>query len=181
MRTWQFVSRVGEDEEELFDLLDNYDTDAEDDDERYRPDWMHPDCVSACLALDLGTCCKYPASDVIGQLLGLADQTEAVTKRLDCEEPESVLALIKLGELISIAVARVTAELPAMQRPELCQVVCPLGRISGAIEECFGWGYGGQDFSQSDRRRIDPMRAELRTCQNAAWDLIRAALGTARG
>ena len=46
----------------------------EDEDWRLRPEWLHPDCVNTCTALELGTCCKYPVTPLvrIGMFLAAA-------------------------------------------------------------------------------------------------------------
>jgi hypothetical protein len=57
-----------------------------DDDECYyvdqggvwwpRPAWMHPECVDTLCAVENGTCCKYPADDLVLRALELADAVE---------------------------------------------------------------------------------------------------------
>jgi hypothetical protein len=38
---------------------------------RWSPKWLHRDCASVCLALELGTCCMFPASTLVADLAGL--------------------------------------------------------------------------------------------------------------
>jgi hypothetical protein len=135
----------------------------DDDDEGWvpRPEWLHPDCRSVCLALELGTCCKYPdnplvrvaveladgvdralrlAADEDGELpdAGLPDAGLPDTESPDTESPETGLLYAELTRqfrLIPGLLAQIHAILPRLNKTALAQLLCPTGMLAGALDQ----------------------------------------------
>src|SRR5262249_56708420 len=84
------LGRMMHGEDEPDDDEDDDDDDYFDDDgedwwmrpEWLRPEWLHPDCLNACLALALGTCCRYPDNPLVRAAVDLAGSVEAALARL---------------------------------------------------------------------------------------------------
>jgi hypothetical protein len=122
----------------------------EDEDWRLRPEWLHPDCVNTCSALELGTCCKYPASPLVRRAVDLADSAGRISR-------ERLLATVP-GLL-----AQVHAVLPGLDRTAVAQLTCPVGRLAVAAE--FG-----------PRAESEPLLALfplLEACSHALWAALR--------
>lgn len=107
----------------------------EEDDWRLRPHWLHPDCVDPCAALDLGTCCKYPAATLVERAVELADTTSAALRRIrDHERTESSAELARLFSSVPALLAQVHAVLPSLTTTVAAQLLCPIGRLSGSLD-----------------------------------------------
>jgi hypothetical protein len=138
-----------DDDEFYFD--DDDDEDEDDDDRRLRPEWLHPDCVNPCTALELGTCCKYPVSPLVRRAVDLADSAARISR-------ERLLASVP-GLL-----AQVHAVLPGLDRTAVAQLSCPVGRLAVAAE------FGPRPESEP----LPTLLPLLDACAHALW----AALGT---
>jgi hypothetical protein len=133
-----------EDDDEPF-----FDEDEDEDDEadwRLRPEWLHPDCVNTCSALELGTCCKYPVSPLVRRAVDLADSAGRISR-------ERLLASVP-GLL-----AQVHAVLPGMDRAAAAQLTCPVGRLAATAE--FGPG--------PESEPLPTLLPLLDACAHALW------------
>ncbi|MGH3167477.1 MAG: hypothetical protein ACRDN0_16500 [Trebonia sp.] len=170
---------VGGDEELLFADGD-VDSDEDDDDDeaawRLRPDWLHPDCRNVCLALELGTCCKYPDNPLVRVAMNLADSVDHLLGRLglDCASTEG--ELVRTLKLIPGLLAQIHAISPRLNRSALAQLLCPVGRLASALDEVRGGGcpWACGDPAVPDRRaEFAPLTELVAECSAA----VRAALG----
>jgi hypothetical protein len=159
---------------------DDYFPDDDEEDERgwSRPEWLHPDCLSVCLAMETSTCCKFPVSALVKRVADLADDVDRVRRRfggLDCAGPARDLELVlaRLPELL----AEVGAELPGAGMTTVKQLLCPLGRLAGALDEACDYGECPWDCGDTDvpdrRAEVAPIRDQLRECERA----VEIALG----
>lgn len=140
-----------DDEDEFFSGEYEYEDEDEDEaDWRLRPEWLHPDCVNTCSALELGTCCKYPASPLVRRAADLADSAARISR-------ERLLASVP-GLL-----AQVHAVLPGMSSTAAAQLTCPVGRLATAAE--FG--------PRPEAEPLPTLLPLLDACMHALW----AALG----
>jgi hypothetical protein len=152
---------------------DEFYLDDEEDDEWPRPEWLHRDCVNPCLALDLGTCCKDPASPVARRAVELADAVDRTLGRLDRGECALAAAeLARLLESVPMLLAQVHAVLPGMNVTAVAQLLCPVGRLAAALDQvCLAgcpWACGDPDVP--DRRaEFEPLRSLLGECSAALW------------
>jgi len=183
------LGRMMRGEDEPDDDFDLDDEDYPDDDEEdwwlrpewLRPEWLHPDCLNACLALELGTCCRYPDNPLVRAAVDLASMVEAALARLgrdDC--PATAAELARLFRFIPGLLAQVHAILPRLNATAVAQFRCPVGRLAGALDLiCAGgcpWACG--DPAVPDRRaEFDPLRPLLAECATA----LRTALGQGQG
>jgi hypothetical protein len=122
----------------------------DDDDWRLRPEWLHPDCVNTCSALELRTCCKYPVSPLVRRAVDLADSAARISR-------ERLLATVP-GLL-----AQVEAVLPGLDRTAVAQLTCPVGRLAVAAE--FG--------PQAESEPLLPLLPLLEACSHALWAALR--------
>lgn len=145
----------------------------DEDDEYPRPEWLHPDCVNPCLALDLGTCCKDPANPVVRRAVELADAVDRTLMRFDRGECASAAdALARLLESVPALLAQVHAVLPGMDATAVAQLLCPVGRMAAALDQvCLAgcpWACGDPDVP--DRRaEFEPLRPMVGECLAALW------------
>jgi hypothetical protein len=139
-----------------------------DDDEWPRPDWLHPDCVNPCLALDLGTCCKNPANPVTRRAAELADAVDRTLGRFghgECARAAAALARL-LGSVPGL-LAQVHAVLPDMNTTEAARLLCPVGRLTTALDQVCraGCPWACEDPDVPDRRaEFEPLRSLLGKC-----------------
>ena len=136
----------GDDEPDDDELYFNEDDD-EDDDWRLRPEWLHPDCVNTCTALELRTCCKYPVSPLVRRAVELADCANRISQE-------------RLLTLVPGLLAQVHAVLPGIDRTAAAQLTCPVGRLAEAAE--FG-----------PRAEFEPLLPLLEACAHALWAALR--------
>ena|SRR5271165_199776 len=132
-------------DESFFDELE-YEEDEDEADWRLRPEWLHPDCVNTCGALELGTCCKYPVSPLVRRAVDLADSAARISR-------EGLLASVP-GLL-----AQVHAVLPGMGRTAAAQLTCPVGRLATAAE------FGPRPESEP----LPTLLPLLDACMHALW------------
>ena len=118
-------------------------TTTKDDDWRLRPEWLHPDCVNTCTALELRTCCKYPVSPLVRRAVELADCANRISQE-------------RLLTLVPGLLAQVHAVLPGIDRTAAAQLTCPVGRLAEAAE--FG-----------PRAEFEPLLPLLEACAHALW------------
>jgi hypothetical protein len=111
-----------DDDDDEFDDFFGYD----DDDWEPRPDWLHPDCRSVCLALELGTCCRYPDNPLVRVAADLADAV--------CAAPAGA-ELTRQSRLVPGLLAQVHAILPRLTARALAQLRCPVGLLAGALDD----------------------------------------------
>jgi hypothetical protein len=127
-------SGADEFDDEYF-LDEDEDEDAAEDDDWPRPEWLHPNCLDACFALEVGTCCKNPDNRLVGVAVDLADLVDQSFRRLgnvECEGPDAELAY-RL-KLIPGLLAQIHAILPRLNPTALAQLLCPVGRLANAID-----------------------------------------------
>jgi hypothetical protein len=116
-------------------FLDEDGDDEDDDDDWPRPEWLHPNCLDACFALEVGTCCKNPDNRLVAVAVDLADLVDLSFRRLgnvECEGPDAELAY-RL-KLIPGLLAQIHAILPRLNPTAVAQLLCPVGRLAGAID-----------------------------------------------
>jgi hypothetical protein len=151
--------------------------DEEDERDWSPPEWLHPDCLNACLAMETGTCCKIPADPLVKKVADLADDVDRVRPRpggLECTGParELELALAGLSELL----VEVVAALPGAGRTAVKQFLCPLGRLASALDEACDYGgcpWACGDPDVPDRRaQIAPIRYQIRECSRVVGSTL---------
>ena len=147
-----------------------------------RPQWLHPDCRNACAALELGTCCKYPDNPLVHVAVDLAESVDRVLGRFgalpgdgagDCAGPAAELA--RLFCAVPGLLAQVHAILPRLNATAVAQLLCPVGRLAGALDQACAYGcpWACRDPAVPDRRAgLEPLRPLLAESAHA----IRAAL-----
>lgn len=143
--------------------MDEFDEDQdlfgkeEDQDDRWpRPEWLPPDCLNACFALEVGTCCKNPDNPLVGCAVDLADLVDLALRRVGntgCDGPAAELRY-RL-KLIPGLLAQVSAILPRLNPTAVAQLLCPVGRLASAIDQVCGYGcpWACGDPDVPDRRR----------------------------
>lgn len=170
-----------------------------------RPQWLHPDCRNACAALELGTCCKYPDNPLVRVAVDLAESVDRTLGRFgavdavgavmpgasedsasgdsasgdgagDCAGPAAELA--RLFSAVPGLLAQVHAILPRLNATAIAQLLCPVGRLAGALDQACAYGcpWACRDRGVPDRRGrragLEPLRPLLAESARA----IRAAL-----
>lgn len=142
-----------------------------------RPQWLHPDCRNACAALELGTCCKYPDNPLVRVAVDLAESVDRTLGRFgtvgDCAGPAAELA--RLFSAVPGLLAQVHAILPRLNATAIAQLLCPVGRLAGALDQACAYGcpWACRDRGVPDRRAgLEPLRPLLAESAHA----IRAAL-----
>jgi hypothetical protein len=193
MREMELRMRAGDepdDDDELgYDHEDDdeFYFDEEEDDWRLRPDWLHADCVDPCTALDLGTCCKYPADPLVSRAVALADSVDRTLGQLGRGNSGNNCVAVA-GDLTRLLasvpglLAQIHAVLPGMARTSMAQLTCPVGRLDGALDlMCLhGCPWACGDPEVPDRRaEFEPLRPLLKSCSHALWAGLRS--GSRRG
>jgi hypothetical protein len=147
-----------------------------------RPRWLHPDCRNACAALELGTCCKYPDNPLVRVAVDLAEAVDRTLRGFgavpadgaaDCTGPAAELA--RLFSAVPGLLAQVHAILPRLNATAIAQLLCPVGRLAGALDQACAYGcpWACGDPGVPDRRAgLEPLRPLLAESAHA----IRAAL-----
>ncbi len=145
-----------------------------------RPRWLHPDCRNACAALELGTCCKYPDNPLVRVAVDLAESVDRTLGRFgavgDCAGPAAELA--RLFSAVPGLLAQVHAILPRLNATAIAQLLCPVGRLAGALDQACAYGcpWACRDRGVPDRRGrragLEPLRPLLAESAHA----LRAAL-----
>jgi hypothetical protein len=182
------------DEEYFFDD-DDEDAEEEDEDDEYdrydiqdeiawllRPRWLHPECRDVCTALDLGTCCMYPDNPLVRVAVDLAGSVERTLGNFGegagaaggCAATAAELA--RLFRSVPGLLAQVHAILPRLNATAVAQLLCPVGRLAGALDQACGYGcpWACHDPAVPDRRaELEPLRPLLAESST----VIRTALG----
>jgi hypothetical protein len=148
-----------------------------------RPQWLHPDCRNACAALELGTCCKYPDNPLVRVAVDLAESVDRTLGRFgpgdgagDCAGPAAELA--RLFSAVPGLLAQVHAILPRLNATAIAQLLCPVGRLAGALDQACAYGcpWACRDPGVPDQRGrragLEPLRPLLAESAHA----LRAAL-----
>ena len=148
-----------------------------------RPRWLHPDCRNACVALELGTCCKYPDNPLVRVAVDLAESVDRALGGFgavgasgasgDCAGPAAELA--RLFSAVPGLLAQVHAILPRLNPTAVAQLLCPVGRLASALDQAcvYGCPWACRDAAVPDRRAgLEPLRPLLAESAHA----IRAAL-----
>lgn len=178
-----------DDEDDDFDAEDvipGIDDDIADEIARLlRPRWLHQDCRNVCAALELGTCCKYPDNPLVRVAVELADAVELTLGRFgaagggtgDCAGPAAELG--RLFASVPGLLAQVHAILPRLNATAVAQLLCPVGRLAGALDQAcvYGcpWGCGDREVP-GGRAGVEPLLPLLGDCSTA----IRGTLGWGR-
>jgi hypothetical protein len=144
----QLGDEPDDDDDEFY--FDEDEDEDEDEDWRLRPEWLHPDCVNTCTALELGTCCKYPVTPLVRRAADLADSAGRVSR-------ERLLAAVP-GLL-----AQVHAVLPGLDKTAVAQLTCPVGRLALAAE--FG--------PRAESEPLLSLFPLLEACEHALWAALR--------
>jgi hypothetical protein len=158
-------------------LGDFFDGGYEEEDRYERPAWLHMDCVNTCLALELGTCCKYPDNPLVQCAVELADSVDRTLRRFeagDCTRTAAELA--RQLTYIPGLLTQIHAILPRLNRTAVAQFLCPVGRLHGALDEACAYGcpWACDDPDVPDRRsEFAQLHSTLAKCSEA----IRTALG----
>ena len=134
--------------------------DDEEDDWRLRPEWLHADCVDPCAALDLGTCCKYPAGPLVRRALELADSADRVLG----EAGPGAGDLTRLLRSVPGLLAQVHAVLPSLDRTSAAQLTCPVGRLASSL------GPGAPRHGAES----EALRPLVEACSDALWAALRS-------
>lgn len=184
------------DEEYFFD--DDEDEEDDDQDGRYdiqddiawllRPRWLHPDCVNVCTALELGTCCMHPDNPLVQVAVDLAGSVERILGRFGDRAGDgadggcaaTAAELARLFRSVPGLLAQVHAILPRLNATAAAQLLCPVGRLAGALDQACAYGcpWACHDPGVPDRRaELAPVRSLLTECSSA----IRGALGWPAG
>jgi hypothetical protein len=172
-----------------------------DDDDRYyddryyddendcwlpRPAWMHSDCVDRRFAVQNGTCCKYPADDLVLRALDLADAVDEtltafdVSTGSDCQQAAGGLdRLLKLvpGLIADIRLATADDDQENDDQEEVVtQLLCPVGRLNLLVLELSlrsGCPWACTDHGAPDRRAgLAPMVLVVDECQDALFEIL---------
>lgn len=178
------VADVGFDDgdESFFEDDDDYIYDDRYGDFSLRPEWMHPECVDPCAALEHGTCCKYPADVLVRRALGHADAVDLALcafdggDRDDGDCAQTSRALSRLFDEVPGLVAEIRAALPGADKTVAAQLLCPIGRLSLLSLELAGrsgcpWACG--EHGAPDRRPVlAPLVPLLEECNEALWSAV---------
>jgi hypothetical protein len=146
-----------------------YDDEDEADLRWPRPEWLHPDCLNACFALEVGACCKNADSPLVSGAVDLADLVDLALRRLgniECAGPAAELGY-RL-KLIPGLLAQVHAVAPGLDPTAMAQLLCPVGRLANAVAEVCDdgcpWACGDPDVP--DRRpefsQLGPLLTDCR-------------------
>lgn len=158
-----------DDEESCFD--------EDEDDWRPRPEWLHPGCLNVCTALELGTCCKYPDNPLVRVAVDLAASVDRALGGFGNGEcAAAATGLARLFRSVPGLLAQVHAILPRLNATAVAQLMCPVGRLAGALDQACGYGcpWACHDPAVPDQRaEFEFLRPLLAECLNG----IRAALG----
>lgn len=127
------------------------------------PQWLHPQCVHPCLATDLGTCCMYPESELVGEVAEVAKTAAAIGDEIMTgDDPQGAAARLAEALLpVSGLLDRIMAVLPGLHPVEAYQFICPVERMLGAI------GSAGLT-PQTSGLRYEAAQA-LTRCAHALW------------
>lgn len=139
------------------------DDDDECDCDYCSPQWLHPQCVHPCLAIDLGTCCMYPESELVREVTDAARTAAAIGDEIMTgEDPEDAAARLEEA-LVPVPglLDRIMAVLPGLHPVEAYQFICPVERMLGAI------GSAGLN-QQTSGQRYEAAEA-LTKCSHALW------------
>jgi hypothetical protein len=153
------------------------------------PGWMHPECVDPHLAVDYGTCCKYPADGLVQRALDLADAVDGTLTAFDVPTGgDCRRAARELARLLKSVPALIAEIRPAMtdDNPEVVeQLLCPVGRLNLLVLELSlrsGCPWACGDHGASDRRaELAPMVPLLDECQDALFAVLTPRPGRRRG
>jgi hypothetical protein len=166
------------------DEFGDEDTDGIEDEIAWllRPQWLHPDCRNACAALELGTCCKYPDNPLVRVAVDLAESVDRTLRGFDAVPADGAgdwagpaAELARLFSAVPGLLAQVHAILPRLNATAIAQLLCPVGRLAGALDQACAYGcpWACRDPSVPDRRAgLEPLRPLLAESAHA----IRAAL-----
>ena len=150
----------------------------DDDDEGWvpRPEWLHPDCRSVCLALELGTCCKYPDNPLVRVAVELADGVDRALRRAadeDGELPDTGLPDVELTRqfrLVPGLLAQIHAILPRLNKTALAQLLCPTGMLADALDQARAQGGRPESASASALTPVIELVAECSTAIRLTLD-----------
>ena len=142
------------DDDEFF-----FDEEDEEDDWRLRPEWLHADCLDPSSALDMGTCCKYPANPLVSRATALADSADRAVGGVGelARDDGCAVVNVELARLlVSVPglLAQIHAVLPGMSRTSAAQLTCPVARLDGV---------------SGRRDELEPLHPLLEACAEALW------------
>jgi hypothetical protein len=145
------------------------------------PKWPHRDCVSVCLAYELGTCCMYPASDLVSDLTDLAGKMRSAAGDVEfCDDPSPALdELVGEASRAPALFDRIPADLDELGRNQLFQLICPVGGIAGALAEACIYGFDEESQPEIAQRRpaLMPVHQLADELGIRLWAAVRGRLG----
>ena len=144
-----------------------------------RPEWMHPDCVDPLIAVEHGTCCKYPADVLIRRAVDLAEAVDQALSAFDRTGGDCARTGRELARLVNAVpglAADVKAALPGANRIVAAQLLCPIGRLILLVLELSlrsGCPWACSDHGAPDRRaEIAPLVSLIEECDAALWTVV---------
>lgn len=144
-----------------------------------RPVWMHPECVDPSVAMEHGTCCKYPEDALVTRALDLAESVERTLSGFDRGNgdcAQTARELVRLLESLPALIREIHATLPASDPVAAAQLLCPVGRLILLVIELSGRSgcpLACSDHGAPDRRAaIAPLVPMLEACDEALWAIV---------
>jgi len=144
------------------------------------PAWMHPECVDTRFAVENGTCCKYPADDLVLRALDLANAVDGTLTAFDvhtsgdCQQAAGELA--RLLKSVPTLIAEIRPAMTDDNGEVVAQLLCPVGRLNLLVLELSlrsGCPWACSDHGASDRRaELAPMVPVLDECQDALFAVL---------
>jgi hypothetical protein len=144
-----------------------YELDDDDDDVFDNP----------CTALDLQMCCTHPAQPLVHRAMEVADAVDRALRgsgRAECAPLAAELA--RLMRPVPGLLAQIHAVLPAAGKTTAAQLLCPVGRLAGALDQLCTDGCRsacGDPVIPGRRPEFAAIRPLLAECSAA----LRTALG----
>jgi hypothetical protein len=89
-----------------------------------------------CTALDLQMCCTYPAQPIVQRAMEVADTVDQAVRGSGRDECAPLAAeLASLIRPVPGLLAQIHAVLPTAGKATAAQLLCPVGRLAGALDQ----------------------------------------------